>query len=79
MNSSALIEWEVLMATGVVRWFHEGRGYGFIEPADTKDSVYFRHVDVLGRGYRSLREGQKVRYSVQNKGLGIQAVEVEAV
>ena len=67
------------MATGVVCWFHEGRGYGFIEPADTKDSVYFRHVDVVGKGYRSLREGQRVRYSVRDQGPRVQAVEVEAV
>ncbi len=67
------------MATGVVRWFHEGRGYGFIEPADTKETVYFRHVDVVGKGYRSLREGQKVRYSVRGQGSRVRAVEVEAV
>jgi len=70
---------EVSMATGVVRWFHEGRGYGFIEPADTKETVYFRHVDVVGKGYRSLREGQKVRYSVRGQGSRVRAVEVEAV
>ncbi len=67
------------MATGVVRWFHEGRGYGFIEAADTKDPVYFRHVDVVGRGYRTMREGQKVRFSIRNQGSRTQAVEVEAV
>ncbi len=67
------------MATGVVSWFHEGRGYGFIEAADTKNSLYFRHVDVVGRGYRTLREGQKVRYSVREKSHVNQAIQVEAL
>jgi len=67
------------MAIGVVRWFYEGRGYGFIEATDTKNSLYFRHVDVVGRGYRTLREGQKVRYLVREKSRVNQAIEVEAL
>jgi CspA family cold shock protein len=67
------------MATGVVRWFHESRGYGFIESADTKNSLYFRHVDVVGKGYRTLREGQRVRYSVRERTRMSQAIEVEAL
>jgi CspA family cold shock protein len=67
------------MAKGVVRWFHEGRGYGFIEPVGTKDPLYFRHVDVVGRGYRTLREGQPVRFQVHESGRVSRAVDVEAV
>ena len=67
------------MATGVVRWFHESHGYGFIEPADTKDPLYFRHVDVVGKGYRTFKEGQKVRYQVRDSGRLHKAVDVEAL
>ena len=65
------------MATGVVRWFHESHGYGFIESADTTNPLYFRHLDLVGRGYRTARAGQKVRYVVREQDQVHRAVEIE--
>ncbi len=65
------------MATGVIRWFNELRGYGFIEPSDATDTLYVHHTDIVGRGYRSLRAGQRVRYEVQTQEGVTRAVEVE--
>jgi cold shock protein len=70
------------MATGVIRWFHENRGYGFIE-ADNSDEfsepLYVHHTEILGRGYRSLRAGQSVRFHIQQADGHKRAVEVEAL
>ena len=53
------------MSTGTVKWFNSMKGYGFIQPDDdTKDVfVHISAVEVSGLG--SLREGQKVSYSVE--------------
>ena len=69
------------MATGVIRWFSEIRGYGFIEPLDDSDSppLYVHHTAIQGRGYRFLVPGQEVRYEVQGNGEGRRAVAVEAL
>lgn len=65
------------MATGVIRWFSESRGYGYIEAAADGKPLYVHHTDILGRGYRSLRPGQRVRFSVAEAGRPSRAVEVE--
>ena len=67
------------MAKGVIRWFHEAHGYGFIEAAKEQEPLYVHHTDILGRGYRSLRPGQLVRFQVEQKGRDVKAVEVEAL
>ncbi len=70
------------MATGVIRWFHEGRGYGFIDADNVKgvsEPLYVHHTEILGRGYRSLRAGQNVRFQIQLADGHCRAVEVEAI
>jgi len=53
------------MATGTVKWFNATKGYGFIQPEDGSKDV-FVHVSAVERaGLRSLMEGQKVTYSVE--------------
>ena len=72
---------EVLMRTGVIRWFSDHRGYGFIDLDDepARDPLYVHHTAILGRGYRSLRPGQCVRFEVRSDGSLQQAVDVEVV
>jgi CspA family cold shock protein len=65
------------MATGVIRWFSEARGYGYIETVGDEKPLYVHHTDILGRGYRSLRPGQKVRFSVADPEQAFRAIEVE--
>lgn len=65
------------MQNGVVKWFHESKGYGFI---DSQDKSYFVHYSqILKKGFKILKEGDKVSFTpVQaDKGLCAENVIVE--
>ncbi len=55
------------MATGTVKWFNSQKGFGFIQP-DGGGKDVFVHISAVERaGLRSLNEGQKISYDVQNE------------
>ena len=55
------------MAIGTVKWFNNVKGYGFIQPEDGGKDV-FVHISAVERaGMRSLVEGQRVSFEVQNE------------
>lgn len=64
--------------TGVVKWFNDSKGFGFIQRQDGEDIfVHFRAIK--GEGFRSLRDGQKVEFSVVEGQKGLQAEDVTPV
>ncbi|GAA5007991.1 cold-shock protein [Pseudoluteimonas lycopersici] len=63
---------------GTVKWFNDAKGYGFITPESGSDLfVHFRSI--VGSGFKSLQEGQKVTFKVVQGQKGLQADEVQAV
>jgi CspA family cold shock protein len=53
------------MASGTVKWFNETKGYGFIQP-DNGGKDVFVHISAVERaGLRSLKDGQKISYEVE--------------
>lgn len=52
------------MATGVVKWFNETKGYGFISPDDGSKDVFVHFSAIQVNGFRKLEEGQKVQFEV---------------
>ena len=60
---------------GTVKWFNETKGYGFIEQEGGKD-VFVHYSAIRMDGYRTLREGQPVEYTVMETPKGLQAAEV---
>jgi len=64
--------------TGTVKWFNNGKGYGFIEREEGED-IFVHFSAVLGEGFRSLEEGQKVEFSIEQGPKGLQAVSVTVV
>jgi cold shock protein len=64
--------------TGVVKWFSATKGYGFIGREGGEDVfVHFSAIDM--DGYRRLKEGQKVEFSVEQGEKGLQAAGVKVV
>lgn len=61
--------------TGTVKWFNAAKGYGFIAHEGGKDDfVHFSAIQ--SEGYRSLNEGDKVEFSIEDSPKGPQAVNV---
>ncbi|PQZ90917.1 MULTISPECIES: cold-shock protein [Pseudomonas] len=67
------------MATGTVKWFNAEKGYGFITPDDQSGDLFVHHTKILGEGFRSLTEGQKVEFVTTEGRKGLEADKVQAV
>ena len=66
------------MAQGTVKWFNADKGYGFIAVDGGRDVlVHFSAIQM--DGYRSLEEGQRVEFDIENSDRGPQASAVRAV
>ena len=64
--------------TGHVKWFNESKGFGFLEQENGKD-VFVHYSAIAGSGFKTLKEGQKVQFTVEESDKGLQAVNVEVV
>ena len=63
---------------GTVKWFNNGKGYGFIEREDG-DDLFVHFNAIIGDGFRSLEEGQRVEFNVVQGQKGLQAQDVVAL
>lgn len=61
--------------TGTVKWFNNTKGYGFLAQ-DNGPDVFVHHSAIVGEGYHSLEEGQKVEFTVEKGPKGLQAAYV---
>ena len=61
--------------TGIVKWFNDDKGYGFIQ-RDAGDDVFVHFREIEGEGRRSLVEGQRVSFDVTQGQKGLQAEKV---
>jgi CspA family cold shock protein len=63
------------MAKGVVKWFNDQKGYGFITPENGKD-VFVHFSAISGDGFKTLREGEAVEFEITQGPKGEQATKV---
>jgi CspA family cold shock protein len=66
------------MASGVVKWFNEKKGYGFIRQDDGQE-VFVHHSGINATGFRTLQEGARVNFDVEQGRKGPSAVNVTLV
>ncbi|APZ44180.1 cold-shock protein [Acidihalobacter ferrooxydans] len=66
------------MATGTVKWFNESKGFGFIAQDNGGDDVFVHFSAIQSQGFKTLAEGQKVSFDLQQGPKGPQAANVVA-
>lgn len=65
--------------TGTVKWFNDAKGYGFIARDGESTDIFVHHSAIAMQGYRSLVEGQRVEFTIEQGAKGLHAVNVTRI
>jgi cold shock protein len=65
------------MMTGIVKWFNNAKGYGFVKPDNREEDVFVHFSSIEMDGYKTLKEGQKVEFEVSQGPKGLHAAKVQ--
>jgi CspA family cold shock protein len=61
------------MPSGVVKWFNNAKGYGFVTPDDGNEDVFVHFSAIEMEGYKTLKEGQAVEFEIEEGPKGLHA------
>ena len=65
------------MPTGIVKWFNNNKGFGFIVSDDNGEDLFAHYSSIQSTGYKSLNESDRVEFDVQEGPKGLQAVNIK--
>lgn len=65
------------MASGIVKWFNESKGFGFITPDEGGDDLFAHFSAIQGNGFKTLAEGERVTFDVTTGPKGKQASNIK--
>ncbi len=65
------------MATGIVKWFNDAKGFGFITPDEGGEDLFAHFSAIQGNGFKSLKENQRVAFEVTTGPKGKQASAIQ--
>ncbi|MBQ0758940.1 MAG: cold shock domain-containing protein [Gammaproteobacteria bacterium] len=66
------------MQQGVVKWFNNAKGYGFIVSENSEDEVFAHYSAITMEGYKTLKAGQSVKFSAEPGPKGLHATDIQA-
>lgn len=66
------------MTTGTVKWFNDDKGFGFLAVEGGKD-VFVHHSSIISNGFRSLSEGERVEFTIEDGPKGPSATNVRKI
>lgn len=66
------------MATGIVKWFNDAKGFGFITPDDGGEDLFAHFSAINMHGFKTLKEGQRVSFEVAQGPKGKQAANIQS-
>lgn len=67
------------MVTGIVKWFSDAKGFGFVTPDDGGADLFAHFSAINMGGFKSLKEGQKVSFEVAQGPKGKQAANIQSL
>ena len=67
------------MEVGIVKWFNNEKGYGFIRNTKTDEDIFVHFTGIVAEGFKSLKEGQKVTFEISKETHEVQATHVETL
>jgi len=70
------LEVYINMATGIVKWFNNSKGFGFVSPENGGDDVFAHFSAIAMDGYKSLKQGQKVEFDITEGPKGMYAANI---